>query len=119
MAEKFEQYTDVLNRLVSETIFCTPQEWTKGTLTIVTDGARIDYKLKNEDEPGIAQISEVLRDLIDELYVRMNHHGDTWVEAKISFFQSGNGAKFDTKFKYASKSEPICNPVSKPWWKVW
>jgi hypothetical protein len=119
MTKKLEQYTDVINRLVSETVKCTPQEWTKGTLTIDCDGTRINYKLKNEDQPGAASISEKLRDLIDELYVRMAQQGDTWIEAALTFQVAGNDVNFKTDFKYAAPKEPTVIATDKPWWKVW
>ena len=60
MSDKLDEYTDALNRLVPETVACTPQEWTRGTLTIQSDGTRINYQLKNEAQPGTAVISEKL-----------------------------------------------------------
>ena len=99
-------------------VACTPQEWTKGTLTIDCDGTRVDYKLKNQDQPGMAAISEKLRDLIDELYVRMSHQGDTWTQAIISFTQEGGNCKFNTSFQYAqSEQMPPSTLAKKPWWK--
>ena len=119
MSEKFDQYTNVLNRLVPEAVACTPQEWTKGTLTITSDGTRMNYKLKNEDQPGIATLSEKLRDLIDELYVRMAHHGDAWTDATICFRQEGDSLKFDTDFQYAKKAPQEVPTMPKPKWKFW
>lgn len=119
MSDKFDQYTDVLNRLVPEIVACTPQEWTKGNLSISSDGTRIDYTLKNEEQPETAAISEKLRDLIDELYVRMAHHGDTWTEATISFFQEGGDLKFNTAFKYVKGEHQDTSTKSKPRWKFW
>ncbi|WP_203142919.1 hypothetical protein [Marinobacter mangrovi] len=118
MSDKLEQYSDVITRLVSEAVACTPQEWTRGTLTIECDGTRIDYKLKNEDQPGKALISEKLRDLIDELYVRMAHSGDAWTQAVVTFFQEGDDGKFNTSFQYA-KTPPASSTSAKkkPWWK--
>lgn len=119
MPDKFDQYTDVLNRLIPETVACAPKEWTKGALTIESDGTRINYKLKNTEQPGAAVISEKLRDLIDELYVRMAHQGDAWTEATILFFQEGENLKFNTDFKYA-KAQSQDTPVRlKPRWKFW
>ena len=106
MNHKLDQYSDVLSRLVREATACTPREWNKGKLTIDCDGTRITYRLKNEEQPGTAVISEKLRDLIDELYVRMNHHGDTWTQATISFHHKGTSARFDTAFVYADPARP-------------
>ena len=119
MSDKFAQYTDVLNRLVAETVACTPKEWPKGTLTIESDGTRINYWLKNEEQPGKALISEKLRDLIDELYVRMSNQGDTWTVATIGFFQQDEAVTFNTSFQYAKPKQSQASPAAKPWWKVW
>lgn len=100
MTGKLDQYTDVLTRLLQEAIACTPQEWTRGTLTIDCDGMRITYKLKNDDQPGLALISESLRDLIDELYVRMAHQSDKWVQATLTFFQEKSSWKYNVEFEY-------------------
>ena len=45
MEDKLDKYSDILTRLVSEAVACTPPEWKKGTLTIECDGIRINYKL--------------------------------------------------------------------------
>ena len=124
---KLEEYNDVMTRLVSETVSCTPAEWDHGTLTIDCDGHRIDYKLKNEEQPGPAGISEALRTLIDELYVRMSRHGDTWTRATITFNLNGNDLKFSTEFVYVQAPPQTPSPVAispsqaaskKPWWKL-
>jgi len=118
VTNKLDQYSDVITRLVSETVACTPKEWTKGTLTIDCDGTRINYRLKNEDDPGKAIISEDLRDLIDELYVRMSHEGDVWTQATVSFIQDGNDCKFNTSFEYENANNaPQDAATKKPWWK--
>ena len=119
MTDKLDEYTDVLNRLASETVACTPQEWTKGVLSIECDGVRINYKLKNEDEPGKAVISEELRDLIDEFYVRMSRRDEAWLEAHVQFDRSGDQVKFETSFKYPAQSTALSSQPSKPWWKMW
>lgn len=123
MTNKLDQYTDVLTRLLQEAIACTPQEWTKGTLTIDCDGVKINYKLKNDEQPGLASISERLRDHIDELYVRMADQGDKWVQATMSFFQENDAWKFNVNFDYAAAAAPSENTVAtskaKPSWKFW
>lgn len=119
MTNKLDQYTDVLNRLVAETVACTPQEWTKGVLSIESDGVRINYKLKNEEEQGTAVISEKLRDLIDEFYIRMADHGEAWIEAHLKFSLSDGKVAFETSFNYPPKSTVPPSQSSKPWWKVW
>ena len=77
---------------------CTPQGWTKGTLTIDCDGVRINYTLKNDAQPGLAPIGYNLRDLIDELYVKMANQGDKWAQATLSFFEERNNRKFKLQF---------------------
>ena len=119
MSEKFVQYTDIFGRLVPEMVACTPKEWTKGTLTIQCDGTRITYQLKNAEQPGAASISEKLRDLIDELYVRMSQHGDRWSDASLSFMQEGKELKYDTSFVYTEPRTKPAPVVPKPRWKFW
>lgn len=128
--DKFEECDDVLGRLVPETVSCTPAEWDHGTLTIDCDGRRIDYKLKNEEQPGTARISEALRTLCEELYVRMSRHGDTWTQAVITFKCEGDEVEFETAFQYApdaqaTPSTPVpetpaflAPAAKKPWWKI-
>ena len=123
MTNKLDQYRDVLLRLLRQAIACTPQEWTKGTLTIDSDGVSINYKLKNGEQPGSASISESLRDLIDELYVRMAVQGDKWAKATLSFFQESNEWKFNVNFEYvadvAASEKSAATPNSKRTWKFW
>ncbi len=123
---KLEEYNDIIQRLVAETVSCTPAEWDHATLTIDCDGRRIDYKLKNAEQPGSALISEALRTLTEELYVRMSRQGDTWTQAVVTFNRKGDDVSFDTSFEYAQASSPSLLPeptpaqkpaVKKPWWK--
>jgi hypothetical protein len=123
MTDKPNQYTDVLTRLLHEAIACTPQEWTRGTLAMDCDGVKINYKLKNDEQPGHASISESLRDLIDELYIRMAHQGDKWVHATLFFFQENSSWKYNVNFEYAkavAESEnAVATPEAKRKWKFW
>jgi hypothetical protein len=123
MTNKLDQYSDVLLRLLREAIACTPQEWTKGTLTIDCDGVKINYKLMNGEQPGLASISESLRNLIDELYVRMANQGDKWAQATLSFFQESDEWKFDVNFEYVSdvvaSETSVATPKAKRTWKFW
>ena len=127
--DKLEQYNDVITRLVTETVYCTPDEWSHGALTIDCDGSRIDYKLKNEEQPGTAQISDALRKLCEELYVRMSRQGDAWAQAVVSFTREGEDVEFETAFQYAQPASPtpsavpeppdfLTQPTKKPWWKL-
>ena len=100
MTAKFDEYTDILMRLVAEAAACTPEDWKRSTLTIDSDGARINYRLKNEESPNKARISEKLRDLIDEFYVRMADRGNAWTQSVVTFWREGNGLKFNTSFTY-------------------
>ena len=120
MSEKFAEYNDILTRLVRETVACTPREWTQGVLSIDSDGVRLNYRLKNPAQPGVASISEALRYLIDEFYVRMAQHGEPWTEAVISFSMDGDSVKFDTQFSYAStQAATEAAEKPKPRWKFW
>jgi hypothetical protein len=125
---KLEEYDDVLTRLVTETVSCAPDEWDHGTLTIDCDGRRIDYKLKNAEQPGTAQISAELRTLCEELYVCMSRQGDAWAQAVVTFNREGEEVDFETSFQYANatSSTPssvpdppafLAQPTKKPWWK--
>jgi len=127
--DKFEEYNDVMTRLVSETVSCTPAEWNHGVLTIDCDGTRIQYRLKNEQQPGTASISEQLRTLCEELYVRMSRQGDAWTQATVTFNCEGEDVEFDTAFQYAQPPtsvpsgapEPppfLAQPAKKRWWKL-
>ena len=116
MADKLDVYNEVITRLMTETVSCTPPEWTKGTLPIETHGVRINYSLKNCEEPGKAALSESLRDLIEELYVRMSQAGDNWRQATFSFWQEGQTLKFETNFTYDGS---VSTATDRPWWKLW
>jgi hypothetical protein len=105
MSAKFDQYTDVITRLVREMVACTPQDWNRGILAVECDGTRMNYGLKNEDSPNKAAISEKLRALIEELYVRMARDGHVWTKAVVTFWAEGDKLKFDTSFEYA-KAKP-------------
>ena len=122
---KLDQYSDVITRLLKESIACTPQEWTRGTLTIDCDGVRIDYKLKNDEQPGTASISDTLKSLIEELYVRMAQQGDLWTQARLSFSEGDDGWQYGLDFRYPDKAAdtaaaapPQPAPV-KSKWKFW
>jgi hypothetical protein len=117
MNDKFGQYTDVITRLVSETVSCTPEQWNDGTLFIESDGVHITYKLKNDKQPEKAIISESLRDLIDKLYVRMSHNGHAWKLATVYFYREGNDLKFNTDFQYPEPASAA--PKKTPWWQFW
>jgi hypothetical protein len=113
---KFDQYTDVINRLVAETVACTPEGWAQGSLTIECDGNRINYKLKSAEYPGLAVISDELRGLAEELYVTMADNGEVWGQATIKFSLDGDKVSFDTAFEYSHKSAAL--PAKRPWWKL-
>ncbi len=115
---KFTQQTEILNTLVSESIKCTPESWTSGTLTISCDGSAINYSLKNKNEEEKAQITDQLRSCCEQLYVAMRDQGDVWLEAIIEFNQSKDEEwSFNSNFKYPEENETTSN--SKPWWKFW
>jgi predicted Rdx family selenoprotein len=111
-----EEYSEVITRLVTEIVCCVPAEWTHGTLAIESDGVQIEYRLKAEDQPGAAMISEKLRDLIDELYVHMARQGNVWVEAIVSFTRQNGTVSFNTSFRHdEAPTSPA--PAKRPWWR--
>ena len=109
-------YADVLDRLVAESIACCPDTWAQGRLCIEADEIRILCRIDGHGAPGTASISEALRDLVDELYVRMDRHGDTWVEAVIEFRRDGDCEGRRTWFRY-SRSAKVAADARRPWWK--
>ena len=109
--DKLNQYNDITSRLIEGTVACCPMTWDRGVLSIQSDGIQMTYQLKNADHPNEAVISESLKDLIDELYVRMASRGDAWTEAAATWWRDGEGCKFNVEYVYlASKKSP--------WWKI-
>jgi hypothetical protein len=130
--ERFDQYTNIINPLVSECVICSPSEWQNGTLTIDCDGNAINYKLKNSESEEKAQISSALRSLCEELYVVMRQNGDIWVEAIIYYFKNGESWSFKIDFVYPNKNQIAVSSATrvenqnnaelvknKAWWKLW
>jgi ribosome-associated toxin RatA of RatAB toxin-antitoxin module len=101
--DKLEQYSDVIPRLVQETIACSPGTWTHGTLFVQSDGVRLTYQLKNDASPDRASISDELRNLIEELYMRMRSNQDVWTGASVSWTRNGDDAQFKLSFDYSQK----------------
>lgn len=99
-AERLQRYGDVLNRLVSEMVACSPEAWTNGRLSIQFDGARLTYQLRNPGHSERAELSPELIALIDELAVRMIREGAVWREASITFTRAGENVSFDASFDY-------------------
>jgi hypothetical protein len=125
---KFSSYNEVLNPLVEEAVSCSPESWSKGTLTIDCDGSYLNYKLKNDESPEKAQISDALRGLCEEFYVVMRQAGDVWVTAAIHFSRNEGTWSFKVGFKYPDlepvrPAKPDASPESaarnKPWWRLW
>ena len=101
MNDRFTNYNEVINNLLSEAISCTPENWTKGTLNIMCDGQRIEYSLKNEEEEGAASISSELAQLAESTYLAFAQQGDVWTEARFDFNQDEDGGwRLSTKFTY-------------------
>jgi hypothetical protein len=127
MDGKFEAYTDVMARLVGETVRCSPSSWNRGMLAIQCDGVRLDYQLKSDDNADRAVIGDALRGLIEELYVRMRNAGDMWREAHVHWWREDGATKYKIDFTYdeaAPKAPPVAgdiagNPVGKRWWRRW
>ncbi len=114
-----EQYSEVITRLVTEVIQCVPREWQHGTLTMNCDGQRLTYSLLAEDQPGKALLSEHLRDLIDELYVRMAQHNNAWEQSVVTFERKNGEVSFNTSFRHANSQSPTVPSTAKPkkrWW---
>lgn len=99
-AERLQRYGDVINRLVTEMVACSPESWPGGRLSIQFDGARLTYQLRNPGHPERAELSPELVALIDELAVRMIRDGSVWSEARIDFTRSGDRVSFDAAFDY-------------------
>lgn len=116
---KLGDYQAVLEELVSEAIACTPEHWVRGNLTIDCDGVKINYKLKNEEQDGMAAISEKLKALIEELYETMANHGDVWELSIINFEMNSEDYSFNVKFKYTEEAFKDVKVETKPWWKIW
>jgi len=113
-----EQYSEVITRLVNEVLQCTPREWQHGTLTMSCDGERLTYSLLAPDQPGKAVLSERLRDLIDELYVRMAQHGSAWEQSVVMFKRNNGEVSFNTSFKHPQPATGNAATKSKKrWWK--
>ena len=139
MGDAFEGYSGVMNALVSEAIACSPESWSRGSLSIQCDGSYMDYALRNGEAEDKAQISGELRALCEELYVVMRQSGDVWLAATIDFFREGDQWSFKAEFKYpkteafaasapvptasaaAEPSDPAPRtpPSAKPWWRFW
>lgn len=120
MSDKLGVYSDVLTRLVREEVACSPASWDRGVLSIQCDGVRVTYQLKNADHADKASISELLRDLIDELYVRMAQNNDAWSAARVEWWREGSELKFKVDFERpAADATPTVEPKPKqPWWKL-
>ena len=121
--ERFEQYNEVLNALVAESINCSPESWNDGKLTIDCDGSAINYKLKNGNDENTAQLSGELRQLCEELYVTMRQNGDAWGQSVVSYFRKDDTWGFSVNFKYDDdidiSSNSTSSKINKPWWKLW
>jgi hypothetical protein len=102
MADELDAYSEVVSGLAAEAIRCSPPGWERGVLSMQCDGVSLTYQLRNEAHSERAQLSEGLRDLIDELYVRMREGGASWNEAVLTWWKEGPSAKFAVEFKEAS-----------------
>ena len=116
-----DMYSEIITRLVTEVLQCVPREWQHGTLTMNCDGERLTYSLLAGDQPGKAELSEKLRDLIDELYVRMAQNGSAWEQSVVKFERKASGeVSFETSFRHGD--QPATDtPAAKPrkWWRPW
>lgn len=112
MPGNIQVYGDVLQRLVYEMEACSPPNWERGELSIQSDGAQLSYGLRNEGHPDRATLTDDLRKLIEELYIRMRREGDTWTAARIRWWVEGGAIRFDTGFDYAENAAP-----KRRWWR--
>src|SRR6185503_9120046 len=125
VTDKLDRYSQELQSLIGEAVFCTPESWDEGCLTIECDGSYMTYALKNERSDEKAQISAALRQLCEDFYVVMRKSGDWWIAASIRFFRKDERWSFEVKFSYPPKAEgsraPSESPGSapKPWWRIW
>lgn len=104
MSDKLESYSDIINRLAEETVACSPETWALGTLFMQCDGERLTYQLRSEASAERASISELLRDLIDELYSRMHANGEGWTSAELSWaWRNDEEVSISTKFAYPTE----------------
>lgn len=107
---------DIIPRLAGETVRCSPETWERGTLSMQSDGVRLTYQLKSENHPDRALISELLRDLIDELYVRMSAERDAWVGATLDWWRESDGLKYNIDFDYPPKVKEPPSGKRSSWW---
>jgi hypothetical protein len=121
--ERFEKYNEIINSLASVAIQCTPESWTKATLTIDCDGRAINYKLKNDESEDKANITPELAQLCESLYVTMSQQGDVWVQSVINLNETNGSWGLNVDFKYPESvfvPEPSPSPSpKKSWWKFW
>ena len=111
MGGKFDTSSEVLKQLVSEMEACSPKLWERGELAIRSEGAQLNYSLRNEGHPDRASLTPELRRLIDQLYVTMRREGEQWSAARIRWWIEGGAIRFDTHFTYADTQAP-----RKRWW---
>ena len=124
MTDKLDRYTEPLLALVKESIACSPSTWDTGHLTIECDGTYMNYALKNERSEDKAEISPVLRQQCEELYVVMRKSGDWWDAAVIHFFREVDTWSYKVNFTYPSRTSVVEPQAAgamqtRPWWKLW
>lgn len=67
--------------------------------------ARLPQPVVAAAEPAV--ISETLRTLIDEFYIRMARRGEAWTQAVVSFHRDGNSVGFKTSFTRPATAPPV------------
>ncbi len=97
-------YLDVLAPLQAEAVQCSPADWTHGTLTVGCRSLYVTYKIRNEEQPGTAQVSPALRQLCEELFVRMAKGGDAWRHVVVTWRRQGDALAFETAVRWPAKS---------------
>ncbi len=104
---KLQQYNEIINSLISESIHCSPSSWSEGKLTIDCDGHAMNCALKNSNSDDKAKLSEKLRALCEELYVTMAKNNDVWTTATMHFYKEKDSWHFNTDFIYPEAEEKL------------
>lgn len=97
-----QQQSNILDGIAQEVLKGIPQNWTTATLTIESDGRRIDYSLKNKMSlDGRAIISADLARLCEALYLNSAKNSTAWKKAVLSYDKTGDGGwKFSSQMTY-------------------
>jgi len=97
-----QRQSSILDSIGREVVSGIPANWSTATLTIQSDGRRIDYSLKNRaGEEGKANISARLAKLCEDLYVNYAQNSDAWSQAVLNYDKTPEGRwKFKADVTY-------------------